>query len=121
MIHLPDDVMCIILDRLGRPNAWTVMQQVCRDFDRVVAQRVTWAPYLIPTLYWKYCTGCAIIVCTASDVLEVDSHEPQFHYRTFALTPTSIVSQPCFECVRRNQYVHIHETWVCASNCVHKD
>ena len=112
MHRLPDDVVCLILDQLGGPKAWAAMQRACRDFRRVVAQRVAWKPYLIQKLCWNYSTGRAVIACTASDVLEVDSHEPWFRYRTFALTATSIVSRPCFECVRRNQYVHIHETWI---------
>jgi len=110
--HLADDVLCVMLDHLGRPDAWTAVRQACRDLHRVATQRAAWAPYLIPKLHWTYSTGRAVVACAATDVIEVESHEPSYRYRTFALTPTSAVSRPCFECVRNHRYVHIHETWI---------
>lgn len=112
MNALTDDVVYVILDHLGRPDTWTAMRCTCRDAHRVATQRAAWAPYVIPVLCWTYATGRAVVACTATDVIEVESHEPSFRYRTFALTAASVVSRPCFECVRRNRYVHIHETWI---------
>ena len=112
--YLSDDVLRVVLDQLGGPtaHAWTTVLQTCRDFRRIAMQRVTWTPYIIPKLHWTYSTGHALVKCTASSVVEVNSHEPSYYYRTFKLTPTSVVSQPHFECVRENSYVHIHKTWI---------
>ena len=107
---LVDDVVRAIIDFLG-PGEWTIVRRVCREFRRIVLQRITWAPFVIPTLRWTYSTGYVIHECRASDVVEVESHEPNYNYRTFALTSTSVVSRPCFGTCRE-RFVHIHTTWV---------
>ena len=106
---LLDDLVRTIVDFLG-PGEWTMIRLVCHDFNRIALQRITWTPFIVPTLRWTYSTGYVIHECDACDVLEVESHEPYYNYRTFALTPTSSVSHPCFGV--RGLFVHIHKSWV---------
>lgn len=112
MDRLPDDATRAILDALGVPS-WPTVRRVNRDLSRVLAERITWAPHVHRRLRWTYATGHGRhVACEATDVVEVAPHEPQYNYRTFALTPTSAVSTPHYECVRQSKYVHIHASWI---------
>lgn len=84
-------------------SMWVSVEDLARCPE--YCRRLVWY-YIDPPLAWHF---------HATNVLEIPSLEPHCYYRSFAVTPFSIVDpyiNPPLRKVRHIEVIHVHRTWV---------
>ena len=106
--ELIDDVLeCIVshLPVLDLVNAERVAAFLARHAKPLLDARQ------IHRLVWSYASPPYLLRFTVANVVEIDSLEPSYHYRSFACRRKQQKSL-CMRDVCGVQVVHVHRTWI---------